>query len=65
MEVPDNLTEAMIDMDAKDSEAATTDKENKSQTQNEAAANQPQSEAGRKRPMRFMLSGVVDEEKNK
>ena len=63
MEVPDNFTDAMIDLDAKESEAVAEDKEN-SLPQNEAA-NQPQSEVEKKKPMRFMLSGVVDEEKSR
>jgi hypothetical protein len=55
MEVPENLTAAMIDMGTKFQETVLEDKEN-SQPKNEATSN---------KPMRFMLSGVTDEEKSR
>ena len=51
MEVPENFTEEMIDMDAK--EGVTEDKEN----------NLPKEE--NKKRIRFMMSGVSDEERIK
>ena len=65
MEIPENLTEAMIEMEtAKETvketaaeEAVTEDKENQKSSAND--------EDKTKKKMRFMLSGVQDDEKIK
>jgi len=60
MEIPENLTEAMMEMEAAkeaEKEAVSEDKENRKSSAND--------EDKTKKKMRFMLSGVQDDEKNK